>query len=157
MEDDLLLEFERESAPAESAVTLQELDKEIAKLVSLREAYEHAKKKASELNSECEHQENILVGLLEKAGRTSYEAEGIAKIIKCTQTAYKTPKTNDDKLSLFNYIKGKYGSDALISMTSINHQTLNGWAKRELEDPDVVKIPGLELPTITEYLQVRKK
>jgi hypothetical protein len=104
-----------------------------------------------------EEKENFILDLLTALGRQSYEAEGVAKVTKCIQTSYKVPKEIDKKQALFNYIKGKYGGDALMGLVSINSATLNSWAKKEIETGDVSVIPGLELPTSNEYIQVRRK
>lgn len=154
---ELFSEFEEASAVDASSVTLQELDNHIKELMELRELYDVEKKKASETNAKVEEKENFILDLLTALGRQSYEAEGVAKVTKCIQTSYKVPKEIDKKQALFNYIKGKYGGDALMGLVSINSATLNSWAKKEIEAGDVSVIPGLELPTSNEYIQVRRK
>lgn len=154
---DIFDEFEEASQEEVSDVTLKELDGHIKNLLELRDEYDVAKKKASEINSKVEEKENFVLDLLNKVGRSSYEAEGLAKVTKCIQTSYKVPKDIDKKQALFNYIKGKYGADALMGIVSINSQTLNSWAKTELADPEVKAIPGLDLPTSNEYIAVRRK
>jgi hypothetical protein len=154
---ELFSEFEEASAVDASSVTLQELDNHIKELMELRELYDVEKKKASETNAKVEEKENFILDLLTALGRQSYEAEGVAKVTKCIQTSYKVPKEIDKKQALFNYIKGKYGGDALMGLVSINSATLNSWAKKEIETGDVSVIPGLELPTSNEYIQVRRK
>lgn len=151
---DMFSEFEEESAVKADEITLQELDGYIKKLIGLREDYDAAKKAASIINTLVEEQEAFVLGILTKLNRSSYEAEGIAKVTKCMTTTYKVPKSPDDKTVLFNYIKEAHGPDVLMGMVSINHQTLNSWAKQELQT--VAKIPGLELPTSMEYIQVRR-
>lgn len=152
--EDMFSEFESESAVEADAITLSQLDEYIRKLVDLRTEYDEAKKKASETNSLVEEQEEFILGILNKLNRTSYDAEGVAKVTKCMTTTYKVPKEISSKKELFDYIKGKHGPDTLMNMVSINHQTLNSWAKQELQE--VSKIPGLELPTSMEYIQVRR-
>ncbi len=74
--------------------------------------------------------------------------------------SYKTPKENTDKVQLFNYIKEKYGKDTLMGMTGINSQTLNSWAKKEvqsaLEDGVTLLIPGLESPSVSNQVKFIK-
>lgn len=152
---DLFTEFEASEEALPSDISVQELDEHIQKLLTLRADYEAKKKDATEANKLCEEQENFIMGILEKLNRTSYEVDGVGKVIKVTQTVYKVPKDISEKKALFDYIKQKYGGDVLMNMVSINHQTLNGWAKQEIQETS--KIPGLELPTLQEYLQVRRK
>jgi hypothetical protein len=155
--EDLFGEFEEASVVVASAVTLHQLDATIEILLALRAEHDTAKKATSEANARCEEQERVILGILSALGRTSYEAEGLARVTRCMQTTYKVPKEGGAKKELFDYIERKYGDEALLGMVGINHQTLNSWAKRELEDATVSKIPGLELPTSLEYIQVRRK
>jgi hypothetical protein len=152
---DLFGEFEEESKVEASKITLQQLDEYVKKLVDLRADYEAKKKAASEANGKAEEMENFIMGILDELGRTSYDAEGIGKVTKVIQSVYKVPKETFLKKELFDYIKEKYGPEVLMNMVSINHQTLNSWAKQELME--VQKIPGLELPTPQEYIQLRRK
>jgi len=154
---DMFSEFEEAATEAVDDITLKELDGHIKELLELRDKYTEAKKAASEINATVEEKENFVLDLLTKIGRSSYDAEGLAKVTKCMQTSYKVPKEIDKKQALFNYIKGKYGGDALMGLVSINSQTLNSWAKSELENPDVKSIPGLDLPTSSEYISIRRK
>ena len=152
---DLFSEFEEESKVEASSITLQQLDDYVKKLVELRADYEAKKKASSEANAKAEEMENFIMGLLDSLGRSSYDAEGIGKVTKVIQSVYKVPKELGPKKDLFDYIKEKYGPDVLMNMVSINHQTLNSWAKQEIME--VQKIPGLELPTPQEYIQLRRK
>lgn len=154
---DMFSEFEETSQEPISDITLKELDNHIKELLEFRDEYAEAKKKASEINTKVEEKENFVLDLLTKVGRNSYDAEGLAKVTKCMQTSYKVPKDIDKKQMLFNYIKGKYGADTLMGLVSINSQTLNSWAKSELENPEVKVIPGLDLPTSSEYISIRRK
>lgn len=153
--DQLFAEFEVESQVKADDITLKKLDSLVQELVSLRADYDEKKKAAAEANAKAEEQENLIMGILDALGRTSYDAEGIGKVTKIVQSVYKVPKAIGDKTELFNYIKGKYGPDVLMNMVSINHQTLNSWAKQELME--VQQVPGLELPTAQEYIQLRRK
>lgn len=154
---DMFSEFEETSQEPINDITLKELDNHIKELLEFRDEYAEAKKKASEINTKVEEKENFVLDLLTKVGRNSYDAEGLAKVTKCMQTSYKVPKDIDKKQMLFNYIKGKYGADTLMGLVSINSQTLNSWAKSELENPEVKVIPGLDLPTSSEYISIRRK
>lgn len=123
----------------------------------LRRAYEDKKAEATLAHNELEEAEKVLKNLLKASGKTKYEAEGIGLAYIVTKETFPTPKTNQQKTELFNYIKGKYGPDTLMSLVGVNHNTLNSWAKKELEADPLVEIPGLDQPTSEEILHFRKK
>lgn len=137
-------------------ITVQAAEEVIRKYKNARDEYDKAKRLASEANAKKEQLENEVMGLLEKLGRSSFEVEGLCRVTKCMSLVYRTPKSNEDKEKLFEYIKNKYGPDVHTAMVSVNHQTLNSWANKEMES-GASSIPGLEAPTHTEYLQMRSR
>lgn len=139
------------------SITLEQMDELINQLAAKREAHAKAKEVAAEIYKELTEAENKLIGALKASGRKKYELEGVGLAYISFKDTFATPKTNQEKIALFNYIKEKYGPDSLMGMTSINHQTLNSWAKKEIEDNALVKIPGLGLPTTEEILNFRRK
>lgn len=97
--------------------------------------------------------EKKVLAALKAKGKTKYEVEGVGRVNIIMKETYETPKTNEQKIALFNYIKSKYGPDVLMSMTSINHQTLNSWCNKEIDSDPSVKIPGLNPPTSDEQVR----
>lgn len=138
-------------------VTVEQLDESVARMRQLRKAYDDKKSEATLAHNELEESEKILKNLLKASGKSKYEAEGIGLAYIVTKETFPTPKTNQQKTALFNYIKEKHGADALMSLVGVNHNTLNSWAKKELEADPLVEIPGLDQPTSEEILHFRKK
>ena len=141
-------------------VTTEELDQLVKQVVAMRAEYDRLKAVASEANQKVEEAEKVLMGTLKAAGKSKYECEGVALVNLVTKENWTTPKEVEDKRMLYEYIKKKYSDDVLVKMTSINYQTLNSWAKAEIEihvaDPSF-KIPGIGNPTSTEVLSLRKR
>lgn len=138
-------------------VTTQSLDQAVEKMRDLRQQYEAKKAEATQAHDLLEQAEQDLVNLLKAAGKSKYEAEGIGTASISVRYSYKVPNDPTKKTDLFNYIKGKYGPEVLMTMVGIHSQTLNSFAKKELEADPTTSIPGLEEPTASEVLSFRKK
>ncbi len=154
---EMFQEFEKmEEVPADQ-VTIQEVEKLIREYREARDNYDAAKKVSNELEAKSWDFEMKVMSMLEKLGRKSFDVEGVGKVTKCMKLVYSVPKTHEEKLALFDYIKNAHGADVLTTMTTINHQTLNSWANKEIETGEISKIPGLDSPTSQEYLQLRRE
>lgn len=138
------------------AVTLEQMDNLVQQLKQARITYDEAKKKSSEAYSLLEKIEGQVVAALKANGKSKYSVDGIGTVSWYVKESFTTPKANDDKTRLFNYIKEKYGPDVLMSMVSIHSATLNSFANKETEG-GVMEIPGLAAPTGTEILSFRKE
>lgn len=143
--------------PQDQATTIDQMDSLITKLKSARDSYDEAKKASTEKYHALEEVEKEVMNTLKANGRTKFEAEGVASVSIQTKEVFTTPKTNDQKKALFSYIQSKYGVDVCTSMLSINHNTLQGWANREIENDPALQIPGLDQPTSVETLYFRSK
>jgi len=137
-------------------INVEDLDEMVRKLRALRDEYEAKKKLSSEAHDAYEQQEALVINTLQSLKKSKYELEGVATVSISHRESYTTPKTIDDKNKLFTYIKEKYGPDALMTMVSINSQSLNAWANKE-SDTGVMQIPGLGAPVATETLSLRRK
>jgi hypothetical protein len=140
-----------------SEITITQMTEYIRAMMEARKDYEDAKDQATKAHDWYEHTRKTVLNALTTQGLDKFEAPGLALVYKSTKEVYRTPKTNEDKQKLFDYIKQKYGEDTLITMASINHQTLNSWANKETETGDVMEIPGLDQPTVEETINVRRK
>ena len=129
----------------------------VQKLKEKRDAHKEAKEAAAKIYKDLEEAEKEVLNALKASGKNKYELEGVGLVYIAHKTTYTTPKTNEDKTKLFNYIKDKHGPDALMSLVSINHQSLNSWANKETENDPLLEIPGLEAPTAAEILNFRSK
>ena len=138
-------------------ISVTEMDKLIQQLSEKRKEYEASKRASADKYRELEELETLVTNTLKTAGRSKYEAEGVAAVDIRVRESFTTPKSVEDKTRLFNYIKNKYGADTLLTMTSINHATLNSWASKEIEADPGLQIPGMQAPTATEILYFRSK
>ncbi len=122
-----------------------------------RASYEEKKRESNEAHKVLEEYEQKVVAALKATGKSRYNVDGVGLVSFYTKETYATPKSNEEKKSLFDYIKDQYGPDTLMAMVGINHQTLNSWAKKEFEEKGVMQIPGLAQPTGMEVLSFRKE
>ena len=145
-------------APVDTNITVEQLDAMVADYQAKREVYEKAKRESSDRYKELAEAEGKLQETLKAMGKKSYKVEGIGTFTRVMKEVVKTPKENSHKKELFDWIKETHGPDVLMSMVSINHQTLNSFYREEAkrsEDP-AFQIPGVEAPTSVENVSFRK-
>ncbi len=139
----------------ESAVVAQDkldaLDNTIKELHRARVERDNAESKYNIEAANVKVIEERLIGLLKAVGRDSFNVPGVGTAYISHRQNFTTPKTGEDKVALFTFIKNKYGEEVLRSMLNIHSATLNSWAKKELEE-GVLTIPGLGQPTSTETM-----
>ncbi len=136
---------------------MEAMDELIKQYRTARDEYDESKRLSAEKHSIAEDLKGKVIGALKANGRTKYEAEGVGLVYISSKETYETPKTAEQKLALYDYIKNKYGEAVLIAMQGINHQTLNSWANKETEADPTLRIPGLLDPTSEETLNLRRK
>lgn len=143
-------------------VTTEELDTLVSDLKSARDAYDLASTLSSEKHSVVKELEGKLIDLLQAAGKTAYEVDGVARVTVVTKSQVTTPKTIEQKEKLFAWVEKRFGKEALLAYQSINYQSLNSLYNQELNEA-VSKgvafdgIDGLDLPMVVRSLQVRAK
>lgn len=112
------------------------------------------------LNEVIEDLDLKIIAHLNEVGLKTFKVPGVGSVTKKDNFSFKTPKTNEEKDALFDYIKTNYGEDVLKAKLSINSQTLNAWAKEEMEnnqDDPLFSIPGLGEPSHYETISFTKK
>ena len=107
--------------------------------------------------AQYEQMECNMLDLLKRACKTKWQVDGLGTISIRTKYSIRTPKTPEDKKSLFDWIKATHGPESLMGLVSINSMTLNSFVNEEKEKDPMVKIPGLEAPTARESLAFRKQ
>lgn len=137
-------------------LSIAEMDNLVKTYREARLAYEKAKEESSRLYHILEEAENQVRNALTEAGKNKYFVDGVGTVSLAVKSSFTTPKTVEDKLKLFDYIKFKYGDEALINYLSIHSSSLNSFANRELESDPTLTIPGLTTPTVTTELRFRK-
>lgn len=138
-----------------SPITLQLMDETLAELAFARAAYDDEAARLKEIGKRVDELTEKVIAMLQANGKNSYKLDGVVGVSISMRQSYKVPSTGNEKQMLFNYIEKKYGYEGLLSLQSINSQTLNAWAKKEFE-AGVMSIDGLQQPTVTPTLSVRK-
>ena len=153
-----LEQWDQESqAMNQGSLTVEQMDELLRRLRELKETKEAHDEVAKEAAQAYEAHRKLVLDALRTLKRDNYSVDGAGLVYISRKEVYTVPKTNADKTNLFNYIKEKYGPDALMSMVSIHSATLTGWANKETETGEVMEIPGLEQPTMIETVNFRKK
>lgn len=136
---------------------------EMKTLIEKKRTLDTEKKKIADaekaLNQEIAALDALIMKFLEQENLKNFRVPGIGLVTIVEKESFATPKTNEEKRLLFDYIKNKYGDEDLMSKMSINSMTLNSWAGEEMEsnrqDP-LFRIPGLGEPSIYKKLSLRK-
>ena len=151
--------WDAEKELADSPVSLEQMDLLIKSYLDKRDQYEEAKRLSTEKYHEYEGAEHKIVAALRSAGKKTYKLDGVGTFSLMFKEVVATPKSTEDKVRVFSWIKDKYGEDVLTNMLSINHQTLNSFYNQEAEKADdrsLFEIPGLASPTVMESASWRK-
>jgi len=145
-----------------SSITVEQLDAALKAYNDKYSEYEVQKAKASALHKEAETLEKKLIEAMEQAGKSKYYCEGVGTAYFSDKMVVTTPKTNDDKRKLFDWLKEKNGETFFLATVSVNHQTLQSLYNSELQkavdeggDASTFHIPGLEQPTSKRSLNLR--
>lgn len=126
-------------------VSVQELEREIEQMFALRMKKEQKEAEAKALNEQLQELQAKVMGKLESLELTSYKAKS-GTFSFSMREGFRVPKDLENKKKFFEFLKGKGIFDEMIT---VNAQTLNSWAKAEIEaalernDFDF-QVPGLE-------------
>lgn len=135
-------------------MNIQDMDRMVARCLSLREQHKQKKEEAAQIYAELENLQQELISILQENNRTSYISPEGAFSYDIRET-FRTPKDPDSRAKFFAYLKEKGVYDDLIS---VNATTLNSWAKGEMalsNDKDF-QIPGLVKSEPTFKASLRK-
>jgi len=149
--------WDQATAPPETALTVEQMDQMIVQLREAKSMADIAEESAKTIKAEYDAKRKEVLDALKTLNRDNYSVAGAGMAYISRKEVYTVPKTHQEKTALFNYIKEKYGPDALMSMVGIHSATLTSWANKETESGEVMQIPGLEQPTMIETLNFRKK
>ena len=152
-----LEQWDNATAEAPDNLTVEQMDELIRRLRELKETKEAHEETLKEVSAQYEAQRKLILDALKTLKRDNYSLDGAGLVYINRKEVYTVPKANEDKTKLFNYIKDKYGPDALMSMVGIHSATLNSWANKETDTGEVMEIPGLDQPTMIETINFRKK
>jgi len=150
-----------------NTITTEQLDELCVNYAGARNEYEQAKERATDLYNVAESLKGKVVEAMTQAGKSKYYVEGIGTFGFKDKMSVKTPKTLEDKQTLWKYLEEKYGSEVVWDKFGINSQTLNSFYNSELEIfNDKAKagevsgdfhLPGIEAPTAQRDLKITKE
>jgi hypothetical protein len=136
-------------------ISTQLLDEKIIAMRKLRADYEEKKAIATEAHELYERAETEVMALLKAAKKSSYIVENYGTVSIRNRYVVRVPKDITSKQRLYDYIRERHGSEELLALTTINHQTLNAFVNAEKEQNPLQEIPGLDGPTHEESLAFR--
>lgn len=144
--------------PAISGVTVQELEKMIQEYHQQKADVEEADAVTERLKKLKVNTERRLLAFMNEFDKSSYKSSW-GTLVKTGRYSYRTPKTPETREKFFGYLKERGVFDGLIS---VNANTLASFAKEEMkaatERQDIdFAIPGLDEPTYTERVSLRKR
>jgi hypothetical protein len=147
-------DWETQTSPLEAANAA----KLATELVSAREAKEVVKKEMAELEVIIDRLEGKLLEVMKSQGLSQLKGDFGTISIKNTKSIA-SPASLEDKLQLFEYLRGQ---GIFEEMVSVNSRTLNSWANKEIEAKEQQGIfgwapPGLKPAMDFQSLSVRKK
>lgn len=137
---------------------VSELESICLQCVEQKRAYSSKKKEADLEKEKLDELQGKILAFLKESNLTSFRSShGLFSVIK--RFSVKTPKTEETKKKLFKYLQDR---DIFYSMVNVNSRTLNGWYKEELESAvergdGSFSVPGLDVPTYSETLSIRRK
>lgn len=136
-------------------VTVEEVKQMIERLSEERLRYDIKKAELSKQGEAVDTLEGLIISTLESLNLKSFKSD-IATVDIAYRTSVKLPQ-DQEREKFFAYLKEIGAFDALIS---VNSNTLNGWYKKEAEKASkehrLLRIPGLDMPTTSPILKMRK-
>jgi len=139
-------------------ITVAEMDALIQKMVQKREEIRLHKEIGSKLNAELEAMEYQAALFLKESERESYRSP-FGTVYTINRWSVQTPKSDEDKIAFFNYLKER-GLD--LKYMSVNSNALNSFYNAEMEAAKEqgtimdFRIPGISEPTLTISTGLRK-
>jgi hypothetical protein len=150
-------------AAANQAITTEMLDQLVTDMRQKREDYESAKEFSTTKYKVFAEAEGKLIEAMNQAGKKKYVVDGVGTVFFVEKLVVPTPKTIEDKMAFFDFIKQNYGENFLNDKLSVHHQVLQkiyNEAHKEAIDKGVgaeFTVPGLEAPTKMVNLNFRKE
>lgn len=136
----------------------------VSEIEHLCEVASQRERKIEILESELEEERQARDAVLQRVksyldyfGKRSYES-GNGTIEIRTRTSFKTPKTEEQKVQFFDWLKER---GIFWSLVSVNSNSLNSLCKQEMEaaqaDGRSCAIPGIEPPSEFQTVHIRRK
>lgn len=129
----------------ETKITVEELEKSIEELFTLRIEHAKADRLAKDLKNDLTEKQLVLMSKLESLELDSYKGKYGTFSYRMKQ-GFRVPKDLQSKKMFFSFLEDKGVFDELVS---VNSNTLNSWAQAEIEAAEEAgnfdfTLPGLE-------------
>ena len=140
---------------------IKELQEKIKKLKEERDQYDAMNNTLKQIGSACDSLEAEILSYFEENDMSSFRVDGVALISVTEKLSVKTPKTPEEKLAFFNYLKETKGDEVMLHYQTVNSVSLNSFYKAEMdtkspEEKLCFNMPGIGAPTLVKKLSVRK-
>lgn len=143
-----------------SQISLGEMDALVASLKAAQEEYKAASKAAEEKNAAFSELKEKLIDILKKQGKSTYIAEGVARITVVEKMSVKTPKSPEEKKAFFAWLAKHKGQEVADAYLSVNSNSLNSLYNELTEEfaarGEVLMVDGLEDPISLTSLSIVK-
>lgn len=131
---------------------VNELDHLFRKLYEYRELKRQMDEEEKTLNAQIDELENAILLRMKENNKDNWETED-AKFYISRKMSVTVPKEPEKKEAFLGYLE----SQGLRNMFTVHSQTLNSWYNQEKEKGSEMNIPGLDMPTLRETLNMRRK
>lgn len=137
-------------------VSTKEFDEAVKQLSILREDYDIKKAISSEANALLEAQEEKVLALLTKSGKTKYILDNVGTVTKAVKYSVRVPQSLDEKQKMIDYFNSSDPMTKLKYLT-VNSMSLNSYINEMREHDPSFMVPGIAEPTANEQLRFTKK
>lgn len=135
-------------------ITVAEVEKLCAEAFKIRAHVDALEEDAKALKEELNKKQYQIQQYLELFGKSKWDSQAGTIEIR-EKLSVKIPRSEEDKLSLFGWLKDR---GIFNQVVSVNSQTLNALYKAEFEASDgLVNIPGIGEPETYKQIVMRKK
>lgn len=143
-------------------ITTQQMDDALIEFHQAKREYDEAKSESNAKHGLMEEKKYVLMEMLKATGKSKYQVDGHGTASLNEKLKVTTPKTVEDKKSLFDWLKEKHGDVGATAMMSVNANTLNKIFNDAFDEAradgtaDEFGIPGLGQGEVVHTLSFRK-
>jgi len=152
--EDLTNEWAAEVEHEEIAV--EQMDAAMVAFADARTEYEKLDRIAKDAFHLVEEKKLKMLSLLNRAGKKSWEVDGLGKITKSIRHRVKGPKDPEKKAEMLKHFRS-LGPDEYLHYVSINAATLNSYYKQAIDNNPEFELPGIDAPEAIENISLRRK
>lgn len=137
-------------------ITLEEFELLCANLFVQSKQIDTIEAALKEENAKLLEMKNRVQSILQKHNKSSYKSS-FGTVYQSEIFQVTTPKTEEDKQALFEFLKSR---GLYLTMVSVNSKTLQSFCKSEFEDckenGNEFNIPGVKDPTFVKRLNLKR-